>query len=71
MLASGTKLLGASTGLVLVVTVTAVLAGAAVWAWLRVRHGEAPFVWQQRRRPSRRTVEDRSPGDITPPVASG
>jgi uncharacterized membrane protein YfcA len=71
MLASGTKLLGASTGLVLVVTVTAVLAGAAVWAWLRVRHGEAPFVWQQRRRPGRRTVEDRSPGDITPPVASG
>ncbi|SDX86342.1 hypothetical protein SAMN05661080_01475 [Modestobacter sp. DSM 44400] len=54
MLASGTKLLGASTGMVLIVTGTAITVGAAAWAWMRVRHGEAPFVWQQRRRPPRR-----------------
>lgn len=50
MLASGAKLLGASTPVVLGVTVAAVIGGAAAWAWLRVRHGEAPFVWQERRR---------------------
>jgi uncharacterized membrane protein YfcA len=50
MLASGAKLLGASTAVVLVVGLTAVFAGAGTWAWLRVRHGEAPLVWQQRRR---------------------
>jgi uncharacterized membrane protein YfcA len=50
MLASGAKLLGASTAVVLVVGLTAVVAGAGTWAWLRVRHGEAPLVWQQRRR---------------------
>jgi uncharacterized protein len=60
MLASGAKLLGAPTGLVLVITVTAVVAGATVWAWLRVRHGEAPFVWQQRRRVSQTTAEGRA-----------
>ena len=49
MLASGTKLLGASTPVVLVVTATALVVGVAAWAWVRVRHGEAPFVWQQRR----------------------
>ena len=50
MLASGTKLLGASTPTVLVVTGTALVLGVAVWAWVRTRHGEAPFVWQQRRK---------------------
>jgi uncharacterized membrane protein YfcA len=63
MLASGAKLLGASTGLVLALTLTALVGGVAVWAWVRVRHGEAPFVWQERRRVPRPTPED------APPVA--
>jgi uncharacterized membrane protein YfcA len=50
MLASGSKLLGASTGWVLVITLGGLVAGVAAWGWVRVRHGEAPFVWQQRRR---------------------
>ncbi|MCV2491125.1 sulfite exporter TauE/SafE family protein [Geodermatophilus sp. YIM 151500] len=50
MLASGVKLLGASTALVAVISLSAVVAGAAAWSWVRVRHGLAPFVWQQRRR---------------------
>jgi uncharacterized membrane protein YfcA len=58
MLASGAKLLGASTAAVLVLTVSALVAGAGTWAWLRVRHGEAPLVWQQRRR---RLAESASP----------
>jgi hypothetical protein len=49
MLASGTKLLGAPTSLVLIITATALVAGAGAWAWVRVRHGERPLVWQQRR----------------------
>ena len=53
LLASGAKLLGASTSLVLLITATALVAGAGMWAWLRVRHGEAPLVWQERRRPRR------------------
>jgi uncharacterized membrane protein YfcA len=50
LLASGTKLLGASTALVLVVVAAALLGGVAAWAWVRVRHGEAPLASQQRRR---------------------
>jgi uncharacterized membrane protein YfcA len=50
MLASGAKLLGASTLAVAVISVSAVVVGAATWAVIRVRHGEAPLVWQQRRR---------------------
>jgi uncharacterized protein len=50
MLASGTKLLGASTTTVIVVAVVALVVGVAVWAAVRTRHGEAPFVWQERRR---------------------
>jgi uncharacterized membrane protein YfcA len=50
MLASGTKLLGASTGVVAAVTVAAIVVGVATWAVVRVRHGEAAFVWQQRKR---------------------
>jgi uncharacterized membrane protein YfcA len=66
MLASGTKLLGASTAMVLVITLTAVVIGAAAWAFVRVRHGEAPFVWQQRRRPPRRrpTADDAAPAGL-------
>lgn len=50
MLASGVKLLGAPTPWVLGITLTAVIGGAVTWAWVRVRHGEAALVWQQRRR---------------------
>jgi uncharacterized membrane protein YfcA len=50
LLASGVKLLGASTGLVLVVVVAVLVGGAATWAWVRTRHGEAPLARQQRRR---------------------
>src|SRR3954454_6713091 len=50
LLASGAKLLGASTGMVLVLVVGALVGGAAGWAWVRVRHGEAPLASQQRRR---------------------
>lgn len=50
MLASGVKLLGASTGVVGLVALLAVIGGAAAWAFVRVRHGEAPLVWQQRHR---------------------
>jgi uncharacterized membrane protein YfcA len=55
MLASGTKLLGASTGWVAGITVAAMVIGTVVWALLRVRHGEAPLVWQERRRALRRS----------------
>ena len=50
LLASGAKLLGASTGLVLVIVAGALIGGIAGWAGVRVRHGEAAFAWQQRRR---------------------
>lgn len=50
MLASGAKLLGAPTGVVFTLTAAALIGGAAAWAWMRRRHGEAPLVWQQRRR---------------------
>jgi len=50
LLASGVKLLGASTGVVLLVVVGVLTGGAATWAWVRVRHGEAPLARQQRRR---------------------
>jgi uncharacterized membrane protein YfcA len=60
MLASGSKLLGASTVWVMVITLTAVVSGVAAWGWVRVRHGEAPFVWQQRRR-VRKSVSPATP----------
>lgn len=50
LLASGAKLLGASTGVVLLLVLAALIGGALVWAWARVRHGEAPLARQQRRR---------------------
>jgi uncharacterized membrane protein YfcA len=61
MLASGAKLLGASTAVVLAVTLSALVVGAATWAWIRSRHGEAPLVWQQRRRVHGRTTDDVDP----------
>jgi uncharacterized membrane protein YfcA len=53
LLASGVKLLGAPTGLVLIVVVAALVIGVGCWALVRVRNGEAPLVWQQRRRKAR------------------
>ncbi|MGY1745219.1 sulfite exporter TauE/SafE family protein [Blastococcus sp. SYSU D00695] len=50
LLASGVKLLGAPIAAVLVVVLVAVVGGATVWAVIRVRHGEAPLVLQERRR---------------------
>jgi hypothetical protein len=50
LFASGSKLLGASTGLVLLLVVAVFIGGLATWAWVRVRHGEAPLARQQRRR---------------------
>ena len=50
LLASGTKLLGASTALVLVIVAGALVGGVAGWAGVRMRHGETAFAWQQRRR---------------------
>src|SRR5687767_6895201 len=50
LFASGAKLLGASTGLVLVLVVAVFIGGVVTWAWVRVRHGEAPLARQQRRR---------------------
>jgi uncharacterized protein len=50
MLASGVKLLGASTAVVTVMAGAAVVVGTAIWSFIRVRHGLAPLVWQQRRR---------------------
>jgi uncharacterized membrane protein YfcA len=59
LLASGVKLLGASTPTVLVVVAGALVGGLAVWARVRVRHGEAPLAFQQRRR--QRAAVDSSP----------
>ena len=50
LMASGVKLLGASTEVVFAVTVAALVVGTALWAWIKVRHGEAPLTRQQRRR---------------------
>jgi uncharacterized membrane protein YfcA len=61
LLASGVKLLGASTVMVLVVVIAALLGGTAAWGWVRVRHGLAPLAWQQRRRRARQ-----GPGEDVP-----
>lgn len=42
LMASGLKLLGVPTGMVLVLVGSALLVGAAAWAWIRVRLGEPP-----------------------------
>ena len=44
LLASGLKLLGAPTAVVLTSCAAAAVGGTAFWAWLRVRHGEPAFV---------------------------
>jgi uncharacterized membrane protein YfcA len=61
MLASGAKLLGAPTAVVFAIVVSAVVVGAGVWALVRVRHGEAPFVWQQRRREAEQAAQPHVP----------
>jgi uncharacterized membrane protein YfcA len=53
LLASGSKLLGASTGLVLGIVVAALVGGTTAWGFVRVRYGEAPLAFQQRRRRAR------------------
>jgi hypothetical protein len=63
LLASGLKLLGASTGLLLVLLPTALLGGVAAWAWVRVRHGEPPLVLQHRRRHAGGRT-DEVPGEV-------
>jgi uncharacterized membrane protein YfcA len=67
MLASGVKLLGAPTGAVLVITAIALVVGAAAWAWVRARHGEAPLVLQQRRR----AVREQGPDPALPGGSTG
>jgi uncharacterized membrane protein YfcA len=71
MLASGTKLLGASTPVVLAVSATALVVGVAVWAVVRTRHGEAPLAWQERRRRQAKTAETAETAQSTPTSASG
>jgi len=50
LLASGLKLLGVPTGLVLGIVGTALVCGAFIWAWIRTRLGEPPRAWQRGRR---------------------
>jgi hypothetical protein len=71
MFASGVKLLGASNVVLTVATGTAVVVGTAVWAWIRTRHGEAPMVWQQRRRPRGSTNEVVPPDPTDRRAATG
>jgi uncharacterized protein len=52
LLASGLKLLGISTGLVLATVGAALVCGVVVWAWIRTRMGEPPRAWQRRLRRS-------------------
>jgi uncharacterized membrane protein YfcA len=67
LLASGTKLLGASTGMVLVIVVAALVGGTAAWGFVRVRYGEAPLAFQQRRRRARTETG----GDVTSTAQAG
>jgi hypothetical protein len=67
LLASGAKLLGASTGMVLVLVLAALAGGVALWSTVRVRHGLAPFAWQQRRRRARMAAAESPP----PTAAAG
>jgi uncharacterized membrane protein YfcA len=62
LLASGLKLLGVPTGLVLGIIGAALVGGSLTWAWFRTRLGEPPRNWQRRlRRPAH-------PGLQEPPV---
>jgi uncharacterized protein len=62
LLASGAKLLGAETSMVLVIVATALVGGIAAWGAVRVRHGEAPMAWQQRRRRRAALASSATPG---------
>jgi uncharacterized membrane protein YfcA len=62
LLASGIKLLGASTGLTLGIVATALVVGALAWAWLRIRLGEPPRNWQRRYRRPRQAPVPPDPG---------
>ena len=62
LLASGLKLLGVPTGLVLVIVGAALVGGSLTWAWFRTRLGEPPRNWQRR---LRRPV---GPGPEEPPA---
>jgi len=68
LLASGIKLLGASTGLMLGIVGTALVVGALLWAWIRTRLGEPPRTWQLRFRRPPGTATARS-GPPSVPVA--
>lgn len=50
LLASGLRLLGVPTGLVLVTVGAALVGGTLTWAWFRTRLGEPPRTWQRRLR---------------------
>ena len=62
MLTSGAKLLGGSVAVVAGVAVVAAVLIPVVWGVLRVRHGEAPTVWQQRRRDAEVHQRERDAG---------
>ncbi|WP_091929454.1 sulfite exporter TauE/SafE family protein [Blastococcus sp. DSM 46786] len=66
LLASGVKLLGASTVVVLVTVAAALVGGLAAWTWVRVRHGEAPLARQERRR--RQAAREAGPTATSAPV---
>jgi uncharacterized protein len=72
LFASGAKLLGASTGLVLVLVAGALVGGIAGWAGVKVRHGEPAFAWQQRRRrrAAAAAVPTEQPSDAPPEPTS-
>ena len=61
LFASGLKLLGIPTGLVLTIVGAALVCGVVVWAWIRTRMGEPPRAWQRRLR--------RSPDAVAAPPA--
>jgi uncharacterized membrane protein YfcA len=69
LLASGAKLLGASTGVVLLLVAAVLIGGAATWAWVRVRHGEAPLARQQRRRRRAAATSSTATPELTTPDA--
>jgi hypothetical protein len=64
LLASGFKLLGASTGLLLILLPTALIGGTVAWAWVRVRHGEPALVLQDRRRRDTGRPAERTRGHV-------
>jgi uncharacterized protein len=67
LLASGVKLLGASTVVVLLTVTAALVVGLAAWTWVRVRHGEAPLARQERRR--RQAARESGPAATSAPAS--